>query len=173
MDQFKSVYTLNKDASGHVRIWNLNSKELLLNQANIITYQGASIAAKALSGLPNTSISHIYVGYNTTGTVPTVSVGDTVSTITGLNSYARIPLSFTPSFANETNYSSNLVYFTVYITGSTPITDGKQIVELGLVSAQDGNPSDDLLFSHISFSPIIYQAAYGLAVTWGLTFRSA
>ena len=172
MDQFdkQSTYTLNKDASGHVRIWNLASKELLLNKSNIITYQGASIAARALSGLPNTNISHIYVGYNTTGVVPTVGVGDTIS---NFSTYARVPLNFTPSFANETNYSSNLVYFTVYITGASPITNGKNIVELGLVSAQSGDASDDLLFSHISFNPIIYQAAYGIAITWGLTFRSA
>ena len=172
MDQFdkQSTYTLNKDASGHVRIWNLANRELLLDQSNLITRQGASIAARALSGLPNTGISHMYVGHNTSGTVPTPTLGDTVSSF---GTHTRIPLSFSPSFANEENYASNLVYFTVYINGDSLIADGRKIVELGLVSAQSSNAADDLLFSHIAFSPIIYQSSYGLAITWGLTFRSS
>ena len=179
MDQLdnQSPYTLNKDAVGNVRIWNLKTKELLLDKPNKITRQGAAIAARALSGLPNTSITHIYVGYNSTGTMPpTPDVSDTISSIgSGGGNFARIPLSFSPSFATSTDYSlPNQVYFTVYLTGTSQLADGSKIVELGLVNAPNSSdPTHDLLFSHISFSPIIYQATYGLAITWGLTLQAS
>jgi hypothetical protein len=171
MDQLdnQSPYTFNKDAFGNVRIWNLTDKTLLLDKPNLITKQGAAITARALSGLPNTGITHMYVGYNSTGAAPNaVTTSDDISTF---GTHAKIPLSFSPSFATGSGYAApNLVYFTVYISGNSPIEDGKQIVELGLVNA---TPSQDLLFSRISFNPIVYQAAYGLAITWGLTLQAS
>ena len=169
----KQVYTVNKDAFGQVRIWSLNADKgidkLLLDQPNLIVNQGADIAAKALSGLANTSISHIYVSYSSGTTPPSVALTDDVSTF---GTFARIPLSFSPSFANETNYSNNLVYFTAYITGTT-IPNGQNIMALGLINATTSSSAGDKLFSKISFSPIVYQSAYGIAITWGLTFRSS
>ena len=165
---------------GRVRMWSLGPdkqfENLILDKPNLITTQGADIAARALSGLPNTSISHIYVGYNNTGSQPAVTINDTISTFTN---YARIPLAFTPSYANTTGYSNNLVYFTVYVTGTcaagagtVTVPNGYDIVELGLVNATSTSPASDYLFSHISFSPIIYNSTYGLAITWGLQFNS-
>ena len=175
-----TAYTVNKDAFGRVRIWSLNPDrsfdKLIFDKPNLITNQGADIAARALSGQPYTSISHIYAGYNNTGSVPSVAVTDT---ITVFNTYARVPLTFSPSYSNESGYSNNLVYFTVYLTGTTSpgaatttVPNGYDIVELGLVNATSTNPSNDNLFSHIAFSPITYNSTYGLAITWGLTFRA-
>lgn len=179
MDHFRenSAYTVNKDAFGHVRIWDLGTKKLLLEKPNLITYQGADIAAKALSGQPHTSISHMYVGYTSGIIVPPVAVGDT---ITNFSTYARIPLSFSPSYASETaDYNNNLVYFTCYITGTAAsgagtvtVPNGENIVHLGLICAGGVDPSADKLFSHIAFNPIAYNSTYGIAITWGLTFRA-
>jgi hypothetical protein len=175
-----STYTFNKNAMGRVRIWSLGPgrsfDKLILDKPNLITTQGADIAARALSGLPNTSISHIYVGYNNTGSQPAVTINDTISSFTN---YARIPLAFTPSYANTTGYSNNLVYFTVFVSGSCTagpgtitVPNGYDIVELGLVNATSSNPANDYLFSHISFPSVVYNSTFGLAITWGLTFNA-
>ena len=180
MDHFnqQQVYTANQDIHGRVRIWSLSPTKtidkLLLDKSNLITMQGADIAAKALSGLPNSAISHIYVSYSNTnpGTPAAVTVGDTAAWFPS-NATARVPLAFTPGYANEPGYTSNLVYFTVYITGAA-VPDSNYITGLGLVSAGDpSNAAYDKLFSHITFNGIQYVASQGIAITWGLTFRAA
>ena len=107
--------------------------------------------------------------------MPSVALGDTVSSMGTVGStVARVPLTFAPSFSNETNYVSNLVYFTVYLTGTTYMPNGHNIVSLGLVNA--ANPSNavgDKLFSRIAFSPVTYDSSHGLAITWGITLRAA
>jgi hypothetical protein len=168
-----SAYIANRDAFGRVRIWSLNRDKkhdaLLLDQPNLITREGASIAAKALTGGLNTAISHIYVGYNDDGAVPSVDLSNTIASF---GDHARVALAFSPSFSNETDYTANLVYFTVYVTGTT-VPNGKKITSLGLVnSTVPGNAAYDKLFSKIAFSPVTYDSSHGLAITWGLTFRA-
>lgn len=173
------AYTANRDAFGRVRIWSYSPEngidKLLLDKPNLITVGGADIVARALTGAPNTAVNYIYVGYNAPGvtTVPSVTVNDDITSFTSGN-YARLPLAFSPSFANETGYNNNLVYFTSYLTGTGQVANNANIVSLGLVNAADpANASLDKLFSRISFSAVTYASSYGLAITWGLTFRSA
>lgn len=176
MDHFdtNSAYIANKDMFGHVRIWQYSPAtgigELLIEKNNLITYQGAGIAARALSGLPNTAISHIYVGYSSSSTPPSPTISDTPASF---STFVRQPLAFSPSFSNEAGYSvPNLAYFTAFITGSA-IPNDDYVVALGLVSATNPNDSSgDLLFSSIAFNGVQYNSTYGLAVTWGITFRA-
>ena len=174
MDYLDKAYTVNKDAFGRVRIWSVNpegSRELILEQQNTIVLGGADITAKALSGLPNTGITHMYVANDNVGAIPTVTVNDTVTSFG--STFTRIPLTFSPNYSNEAGYTSNLVYFSVYITGST-IPNGNFITSLGLVNASvPSSSSGDNLFSRIAFSPITYNSTQGLVITWGLTFRAS
>ena len=167
-------YTVNRDAFGRVRMWEhsptLGYGKLLLDQSNIITKTGASLAAASIAGLPNSVITHMYVGYNNGTVTPTIE--DTVSSFA---TYAKIPLAFSPSFASSpvgsgANYVNNIVYFTVYLTGSSSpsgIPNSSTIDSLGLVC---GAGSGDLLFSKIAFSPVTYNASTGIAISWGVTF---
>jgi hypothetical protein len=115
----------------------------------------------------NVGLSHIYVGYSVSdgSTVPPVTTGDTISSF---STYSRVPLAFSPGYANEAGYSSNLVYFTIYVTGTT-VPNNAYINSLGLVSATGVG---DMLFSRISFTPIQYSSSTGLAITWGITLRA-
>lgn len=171
----QSAYVANKDAFGYVRMWKFNladgAKEIIIEKPNIITKEGASIAAKALSGFPNTAITHMYIGHSGSTTVPTVTVNDTITSFGGL--LLRKQLAFSPSFSNESGYTSNLVYFSAYLTG-TDIPNNNKITSLGLINASDpGSASGDKLFSKISFSAVTYDSSHGLAITWGITFRSS
>lgn len=167
-------YTVNKDAQGRVKILDLSSKKLLLDQPNMITYRGADIVALAVAG--QATISSIYVGYSSTsGAGSSPALGDTITNLTGSGNYAKIPITFSPSFAaGSGSYTNNLVYFTVYVTGAgtspTGIPSNYYINQLGLVGQVSGV---DTLFSHISFTGIQYTSTYGIAITWGLTFTAA
>lgn len=169
----QSAYIANRDAFGRVVMRQINPKtgaqKVIFDKPNLITKGGADIVANALSGRPLTAISHIYVGYNDDGSVPSVTVDDTVASF---STFARIPLAFSPGYANEAGYQNNLAYFTVYLTGTADVADGKQITSLGLISAAAVDASDDRLFSKISFNAVTYDSSFGLAITWGLTFRS-
>ena len=170
-------YTVNQHAQGRVRIWEhspeLGYGKLLLDRPNLITKIGAGLAAQAIAGLPNCSITHIYVGYNNSGdSTPTIS--DTVSSF---STYAAFPLAFSPSFSStDSSYVNNLAYFTTYITGTTLPPSGSglpsssNIYSLGLVNRSG---SINSLFSKIAFSPITYDGTHGLAISWGVTFTAA
>lgn len=170
MKHFNQDYSVNRDASGRVRIWRYSDAigygDLLLDQPNLITKIGAGLAAAAIAGVPNSAITHIYVGYNNGGDAsPTVN--DTVSSF---STFAKIPLAFSPSFATTgiSGYSNNQAYFTIYVTGSA-LPNSASIQSLGLVN---GSGSSDLLFSKIAFSPVVYDNTHGLAISWGITFQA-
>jgi hypothetical protein len=170
----QSAYVANRDAKGFVRMWKFNPKtgikEILIEKPNLITKEGASIAARALSGLPNTGITHMYIEHISGSTPPTVTLDDTITAF-GQN-FLRKKLAFSPSFSNETGYDSNLVYFSAYITG-TEISSNLNIVSIGLVNAADPlSSAGDKLFSRVSFTAIPYDHDHGLAITWGVSFRA-
>ena len=129
----------------------------------------AAITNSFVAGNKGTGITHMYIGYVTdSSSPPTVTVNDTVSSFAD---YSRIPLAFSPSYSNESGYSSNLAYFTTYITGSA-VPNAAKINSLGLISSTTADSSGDLLFSKISFPNIVYSSTNGLAITWGLCFRA-
>lgn len=181
-----SDYPLNTDAFGRVKIWKFRPdgyKQLIVNQPNLIVNQGADIMANAIVGTSNSAINYFYIGYATgTYTPPTPAIGDTCASFssTGNYGYLRLPLAFPASYLNETGYANNAPYFTTFITsGSAAYKTGaaftsgvSTLFSLGLVNAPA--PSDhtqDRLFSEITFGPITYDSTYGLAITWGVTFR--
>jgi hypothetical protein len=183
MDHLDKPYVVNHDAFGHVKIWKHNVKDgstqLVVEKPNMIVYGGADVAAKALSGQPNTGITHMYVGISSSNTAATAAqLTDSITTFGTINTnFVKLPIAFSPSFSNEANYTSNLVYFSVYITGST-VTNGYYINSLGLVNASipTTNPNTtvgDKLFSRITFTPIAYDSSHGLAICWGVTFRAS
>ena len=180
-------YTLNKNALGRIKIWRIylktGQKELLVDKPNLITKQGAGILASAVAGQASSAIDHFYVGFNTASEyTPTIAVTDTVSSFSVLNDngYLRLPLAFPPSFLTETTYTKpNAPYFTTFITeGSGAFANPSGsfvghpdifITTLGLVNA---GLTQDNLFSKISFEKIKFNSGFGLAITWGITFRA-
>jgi hypothetical protein len=182
-------YMLNQGAQGHVKIWQFNpesgDKKLLLEKKNLILKTGADVMASALAGLPNSKITHFYVGYTTSGTTPvapSITAASTKANVFPTDSthgYLRVPLAFPPGFLQESGYSGNVPYFTTFITNGSftssgaAFADGANLYTLGLVNAQNPSGSNqDRLFSAITFTPITYQVAHGLAITWGVTFRA-
>ena len=178
-------YTLNKDGKGFIRIWKHDTKtgatELITHKANTILYNGADLLAKALAGLPNSGISHFYVGFSNdpdfdVEDMPAVTKEDNTFSSSGDFGYLRVPLSFPASFGNEDNYDGNTAFFTTIITDPPTATgaafgSSSRIFALGLVSA--GNPTNDsadVVFSKVQFSEILFDPAFNLTVTWGVKF---
>ena len=182
-------YKFNAEARGHVKIWQFNpesgEKKLLVDKDNLILRTGADVMAASLAGQPNSKISHFYIGYTSSGTTPvapSITVGSTKAELfptDATHGYLRVPLAFPASFLSEDNYTANVPYFTCFITNGSYTShgatfgNGVNLYTLGLVNAQNPSGSNqDRLFSAISFTPIQYSAANGLAIKLGVTFRA-
>lgn len=177
----------NRHSNGVLKIWQFDAKtgfkKLLMEKRNTILYTGADVLANALAGRPNSAISHFYIGYSNNvafniNDVAAVTKSDGAFLSTGDYGYIRVPLSFPASFAGETNYSNNSVFFTVMVTNPPTPTgaafgSSSKIYVAGLVAA--GNPAgsnQDKLFSKAQFTPITYDPAFGLTITWGVKFTA-
>jgi hypothetical protein len=188
-----TAYPLNVAANGHVKIWTVDkdfkNPVLTFNGDNTIVKGGSDILAAALSGVPNSAITHFYVGYNNDGgftgsAEPAITISDTIASFptTGDYGYVRIPLSFPASFLTDgSGYTANIPYYTSFLVAGSvfdsygaEFDNGSKIFALGLVNAQNSsNNSGDRLFSKIYLSPVItYDTAHGAVITWGVTFRS-
>lgn len=186
-------YPMNLAANGHVKIWSVGKgcglPTLAYEGDNLIVQGGSDILAASLSGKSNSTISHFYIGYsndpafNINTEAPAVTVTDTVSSFkaTGDYGYVRIPLAFPASYLAESGYTGNVPYFTTFlVTGGSwtrsgaVLQTGSKIFSLGLVNAQNSsNDTQDVLFSKIFINPTVaYDTSYGVAISWGVTFRS-
>ena len=178
MNNLEQNYTLNTAIKGHVRIWEYSPDvgigKLLFDKPNLITYQGADIAARALAGQLNSAINYIYVGYDT-GSHPTITpaLGDNAASF---STKIAVPLAYAPGFSttDNTKYQTNEAFYTIYLTGfdgtrTTSLVNGDFINSLGLINRVAGT---DYLFSHIAVSPYVTYN-HSLAITWGLTFTSS
>ena len=179
MNDFNQNYTMNHAAKGRVRMWEYSPEKgygrMLYDAPNLITYEGSSVAARALAGVAGSGITHMYVGYDQVGdstTTPTVALDCNTSSFT---SPLIVPLAFSPGFSNSSsNYVDNVVYFTIYLTGfddtrTTSLVSGDSINSLGLVNVTN---TYSWLFSKIAVSPAITYN-HSLAITWGVTFTAA
>jgi hypothetical protein len=185
--------------AGFYKIWRVHKetgeKELLVDNKNLILYQGADLMALSLGGFKNAKISNMYAGYVNstaplTGFTPTVidkqcSVPFT-SYGSGLYSnhgYLRVPLAYAPTYQGSTgDYNSNQVIFTSIIASSQTSSGGAAfsfadagtpsfIFEIALAAAVNtGSSTNDIIFSRANFTPITYDQNYNLTISWGIQF---
>ena len=180
MNNNESAYTMNANVNGHVRIWEYCPEHgfgrLLFDRPNKITREGSSIAARALAGQQSAGITHMYVGYDSNH-AQTETVGDSIASF---GPHIALPLAYSPGFgATDSNYASNIVYFTAYLTGFdagrvSSLANGDTIYSLGLVNRTyliNGQGSQDSLFSRKVVLPSVTYN-HSLAITWGITFTS-
>lgn len=188
----------NLEFSGFFKVWKVHKKtgqrELVVSKKNMILYQGADLLAFALAGVKNAKVSHMYVGYKTTADItgfvpPTIdkeysnkfSDYDDAVGLEDLG-YLRLPMAFTPSYLNTTDYENNTVVFTSVVSNNTSAFDGadffdsgsgtpSHLFEVALVAALDPtSASEDKIFSRANFDPIVYDANYNLTISWGIQF---
>lgn len=161
---------------------------ILVDRRNTIMTPAALICARGLAGLPNSKISHLYLGYNNNDAYP--SGGYTISSSTpgfvqnANTGFLRIPLTFEPSITDGSD-DAKLVTFSALVnqptgfvtTGSPALNsggaNGSDFFEAGLVCQTDpnGSPSnfdDDLLLARIAFERLAYDSAFNLTVSWGI-----
>lgn len=177
--------------NGFLKIWRTEKAtgktELIVDKPNLVLYQGADLLAYSLAGRPNAKISHMYVGYIDDASLsPTPSkvidkqYSDPFSSYVFPYGYLRLPLTFPPTFLNDTNYEHNIPIFTVMITtataqGGAPFTASgptpSWIFEVAAVAALTPSlVTDDKLFSRVSFTPIKYDSSFNLTISWGVKF---
>lgn len=170
---------------GFIKAWktevSTGKSELVVDKKNLIMYSGADLLARALGGEANSGISHMYIGFNNTGSFTPIPItkasvaSDFWSSLyTDPFGVLRLPLSFAPGYFNDTNYSNNIVLFSVVIASAESFHGAafgasSSIYEAALVSA--ATPSDyrqDQLFSRVNFAPILYETGYNLTIVWGV-----
>jgi hypothetical protein len=184
--------------SGFFKIWKVHKKtgksELVCSKKNMILYQGADLLAKALAGVKNAKVSHMYIGYKTvadiSGFVPPTIDKEYSNPFTdydvavGLEDlgYLRLPLSFTPTYLSSDDYDNNTVIFTSVVSNNTTAFSGadfedsgeaapSHMFEVALVAALDPTgASQDKIFSRANFDPIVYDSNYNLTISWGIQF---
>lgn len=180
---------------GFLKIWRFNDrgeKDLILHKNNTILYRGSDILARALVGKANSKITHMYIGFTNSvdddfydDVVPvtkdySVPFSTYSSSDTPPRGYLRIPLTFPASFLNESNYDNNIAVFTTQIVGAneeaggadfTDVSPESRIFSCALVAGGD-TVAQDVVFSHINFTPIAYNSSYNLSLSWGVRFSS-
>lgn len=178
--------SLNDSVKGHVKIWQTHKEtgksELVVDKKNLVLYSGATILSYALSGNPGYSINTMYIGYCNSGsfTAPTIDLANS-QPLNSLNpatfGYLRVPLSFAPSYVSQTNYVNNTAIYTAQISSGTAyfgptFTSGTStIYGLALVAAPNPtNGSQDVYFSRLNFSNLLYSSTYNLTISWGVNF---
>lgn len=190
--------TLSPAFLGFLKIWQSNPKtgesKLLVDKKNLILYTGSDILADTLAGKPNSAISHLYVSYTNdpafdieNNPIAKSSSTFVTSAAPGLErNYIRVPLTFPATFTQEENYDHNIAIFTVFMSNPSALrantdialTDGSsKFFEAGLVSAYNpaGTPTShasDRVFSRVNFTPITYDDAFNLTISWGVKFQS-
>lgn len=180
---------LSKSISGFVKVWKTSpvtgESELVINQPNMILYNGARLMSYAIAGRENAKIWGMYIGFNnTTGGSFTRPVIDAAYSQPFANldpddgfGYLREPLTFTPTHLSDGIYTDNTALFSVMITSATSanatafIHDISRIYEVALVGALDPNNSTkDIVFSRTGFNPIKYDTNFNFTITWGIKF---
>ena len=113
MNNFNQSYPLNYAAKGRVRIWEYHPVHgygrLLRDVPNLITQEGASVAARAVAGVAGSGITHMYIGYDHSGgghTTVTPTVGNTTSSFT---TPLILPLTFAPTFSSTAGTGAGAV----------------------------------------------------------------
>lgn len=172
----------------------------MLEQKNMILFEGADVMAALLGGDLNFRISHFYLEYkNTVGTptAPTITRDAGRSYFSSLDGSAahdwvRVPIILNPTLsvvpAESSDYTGNSVIFTATTASVTPATgkspvanyflssgvDGpSKITSLALVASPDRNAeSKDRVFSRVNLgTPMPLQPSSNIIFLWAIRFN--
>ena len=173
-----------KALSGFIKIYQVDAltstRELILEQPNMILNNGSRIIAYSLAGVPNSKIWGMYIGYNNdpSGSFEKLAIEGTYAhpfRVDGYFGYIREPLTFDPTYLSDAGYVDNIVLFSTMITaanstlGSTLRSGTSSLFEVGLIAALDPSSADkDLVFSRTQFNSITYNSNYNLNIVWGI-----
>lgn len=179
--------------AGYVSIKGQNpetgEEKLLLDKQNSIMYQGADLIASGLIGRSISKITHLYVGYSNSLSLPANGYEiekDVTAFSVGANlGWVKVPLTY-PAVATTSDdalYVGNIVNFSVLLSnpasfvqaGSAALTNNtSRFFEAALVSETiPGSNAGDKMLARIAFSSITYQQNYNLTVNWGIQITSA
>ena len=181
---------------GHLRISELNTKtnesRIVVDRKNTIMDGASNIIARALAGLPNSGISHLYLAYSNDSSVPgngySINKADPVFVTGDASNYhgcLRIPLSFAPAITDVTDEpGSKLMTFNILVNqpGGFTILDSDRATltsgvsdffEVGLVSQTNpagstSNITGDLVLARLAFQKLTYNTAFNLTISWGI-----
>lgn len=194
MDRNVKIEANSPASEGFIKIWGHNPKtgesKILINKKNTILYKGSDVLAKALGGVENAAISHMYFGYSGDSGTPgdDYAITKSIDTFTAAQplGYLRVPLTFPASFTSSDDvYGGNMVVFTVVInspdayqvSGSQTLDDTCDFYELALVSAIDptGTPAShpgDMVFARVAIERITNDPGWNLTCSWAVKFVS-
>ena len=176
-------------AEGHFRLTEFSpltgESRIVVDRKNSIMYPSTYIAARGLTGLPNSAISHLDLAYNNGDTYPTdpytISPSNSAFQVGSGSGVLRIPLTFPGTITSAEDGSWNLATFNILVnqpssyivTGSPSLGGTTDFFEAGLVcqTASNGSPSNitgDKLFARIAFERLAYNSLFNLTVSWGI-----
>ena len=176
--------------TGFFKLWTQDSESgrstLQVDKKNTIMYNGASILARALGGIPNTKVSHMYLGFTNT-TAPSTWVIDKANpnfpAVATTTDYLRIPLTFPASYtyigSNYSDAKPNVVVFTVlvndlntYKVGALTLGVDSKFFEAALVSSLSNVIETDVVLARVSFNTtrVTYDSTQSLNISWGVKF---
>jgi hypothetical protein len=164
----------------------------LVEQKNLIPYQGADVLARALAGDDSYAVGAMYFEYENTAGAPTVPSPqrdedisyylDTLS-LSATKDYIRVPLVIPAGFSSSDSdkYAGNQATFFAITSGSTG-THGKAFSNAanskvyGVALAATPTPTQytsDLLFSrsYDGFDPVPKEDGYQIGAQYLIRFR--
>ena len=159
---------------------NKKTKKVLqvLDAKNVITYEGATILAHALTGDRDYRITHIYGEHadpGGSGYIPGSTNGltalksdtiDILRTPPRSTVNAESPVITASYYTSETPYQNNVVTFTA--SWSSDLLDGRIIVGAGMINQYR---AAEYLFSHAYFPAQIKQPGEELICHWSEIFK--
>lgn len=159
--------------------------KLLVDKKNKIMYPSTEVVARGLAGLPNASVSHLYLAYNNDGVYPangyTISESDSSFELDAQSGYLRIPITMAPTITAAQDGSYQLITFTVLVnqpdafkvTGSPNLSNASDFFEASLVCQTDPNGSvsntvGDRVVARVAFQRLSYDSTFSLTVSWAI-----
>jgi len=186
-------FPANWGKQGHFRILasypGVSEPKVLADKPNKIMYPSMEVVARGLAGLPNASVSHLYLAYNNDGSYPangyTISASDSVFPRNATTGLLRIPITFPAAIVPANDASFQRVTFNILVhqpgafavTGSPSLNSGggsgSDFFEAALVCQTDpsGSPSNitgDRVVARVAFERIAYDQVFNLTVSWSL-----
>ena len=178
------------------RIFSFNEKtgiiKRLVEQPNVIPYQGADVMAKLLSGDLTWAIGAMFFEFeNTAGapTVPSAARGENISyylsdlALEADKDYMRVPLVIPPGIAasDSAKYDGNQVTFFAITSGAQGVhsktfdhTVNSKVYGVALAATPDPEQStQDRLFSrsYDGFDPVPKEDGYQIGAQYVIRFR--
>lgn len=162
---------------------------LIVEKRNKIMYPSTEVVARGLAGLPNSSISHLYLAYNNNNAYPAngyvISENDTSFPRDSVTGLLRIPIVFPAAIVPAEDGSYQRLTFNVlvhqpnsYIVTDSPSLNsgggsGSDFFEAALVCQTDpisspSNITGDRVVARVAFERLAYDQVFNLTISWGL-----